>query len=88
MIIRMFDCILKSLMLLVMEVGECREVEVVGVGDVVRGLFAGLLCGAMSILMVVACAYAMPMVARYCNSSTSLGVVCMPGGMGQGCPCV
>jgi hypothetical protein len=30
----------KSLMLLIMEVGVWKDVEVVGIGDVVRGLFA------------------------------------------------
>jgi hypothetical protein len=53
-------------MLLIMEVGVWREVKVVGVGDVVRGLFARAieLCGAMSILRAVSCAHAMPMAAR------------------------
>jgi hypothetical protein len=46
-----------------MEVGVWRDVEVVVIGDVVRGLFARALVWAMSILMAVAWAPAMPMAA-------------------------
>ena len=36
---------------LIAEEGVWRDVEVVGVGDVVRGLLRGRLCRAMSILI-------------------------------------
>ena len=45
-------------MLLIMEVGVWRDVEVVVVGDVVRGFLRGRLCGAMSTLMALAFAHA------------------------------
>jgi hypothetical protein len=54
----------KCLVLLIVEVGVWRDVEVVGVGDVLRGLLRGRLCGAMSILIAVAWAHAMPMAGR------------------------
>jgi len=50
--------------LLVVEVGVWRDVEIVGVGDVLRGLFARALVWAMSILIAMALAHAMPMAAR------------------------
>ena len=80
-------------MLLIVEVGVWRAVEVVGVGDVVSGLFARVLVwddvdphgsglGACS-TMCMLCRWR-----RDCNRSTCLDVVCMTGGMGRGCPCV
>ncbi len=40
------------------------NVKVGEVGDEVRVVFVGELCGAMSILMAVACAHASPIAAR------------------------
>ena len=73
-------------MKLVVEVGVWREVQEVGVRDVVSGLFARALVwgdvdphgGGRTL-----CRWR-----RDCNRRTCLDVVCMHGGMGQGCPCV